>query len=234
MRVARRTNYDRKIRCYDCNEHVYDIQEHRKTCEKSRKAKSAVGPKKKNKKSHSSEGTTDFYMLIDVSTSMTGARLANAKSSLLEIEGSMKDDDRIAVITFDTQAFFKLKPRPVEQIRRQQEMQPLMDRIFAKGATAIWDAIYMGVSQLRDKNKKTLMIVLTDGEDNSSKHTYAECLALVQGCPGVTLSIIHIDGVLNPNEQYKVMSQEGRGDYVLVEETEITITIRSVFKKFYV
>lgn len=176
--------------------------------------------------------TTDVYFLIDVSLSMLERRLADAKSTLVELERSFLEDDRIAIISFDTNAYFKLKPRPVGQIRKQQELEPLLNRIFARGCTAIWDAIYMEVSQLRDKNKKTLMIVLIDGEDNSSSHTYQQRLDLVNECPGVILNIIHINGNGPKNPQYKNICKK-RGKYKIIVETEIKITLTKVFRKYY-
>ncbi len=231
------SNYRSTIRsiveCYDCHLHVYDLKAHRANeCKKSRKAKSDINARvnKKTRTPSKADGI-DFYMLLDVSGSMVGGRLDAAKNTLREIStDTMSDSDRIAVVTFDSKAFFKLKPRPVGQIRRQQEMEPLLDRIFAQGQTALWDAIYMAMSQIRDKTKKTVMIVLTDGEDNSSTHTYQECLDLVQEWTNVSLSIIHINGV--DNAQYSAMAQHGRGDYAIINEIEIVTTVKSTLVKY--
>ena len=125
-----------------------------------------------------------------------------------------------------------MKPRPVGQIRRQKELPELLARIYAKGATAIWDAIWLSVEQLADKNRKTLMIALTDGEDNSSKHTFQQVQDLIDGYPNVQLSIIHIDGTGKHCLEYQQLCQ-GRGEYRVIAETEIVITIETVFRKYY-
>lgn len=66
--------------------------------------------------------TTDFFCLIDVSVSMSGAKLDACKEGITQIAALMKPNDRISLIAFDTSAFFKLRPRPVEEVMRKQEL----------------------------------------------------------------------------------------------------------------
>jgi Ca-activated chloride channel homolog len=43
------------------------------------------------------------------------------------------------------------------------------------GQTAIWDAVYMGLSKMKSaKNERKALILVTDGEDNSSRYTCSE------------------------------------------------------------
>ena len=90
---------------------------------------------------------------------------------------------------------------------------------------------------MSSKDRKSLIIVLTDGYDNSSKHSYQEVLNLVEEYPNVKLSIIHIDG-RNSNgsgnycDQYAHLCKN-RGDYTVIKETEIIITINNTFRKYY-
>lgn len=175
----------------------------------------------------------DFYYLIDISGSMFGDRLASAKKCARDIVGQMNPRDRMAIITFNTDAYFKLKPRPVDEILRRQELEPILDRIFASGATAIYDAIHLAISQLRDKNQKNVILVLTDGEDNSSKHTIVEVQGLMKEYPNVSLNIIHIDGKTKPCIDYQDLCQSYRGEYLVIEEKEIVVTVQYVFKKYY-
>lgn len=225
------------IKCYDCHRQVRDLASHRKECSKSRYTKSAINnsnntePRQKRPKK-SFKNTKDVFMLLDVSGSMAGSRLSNAKEMLTNIvDDNMKEKDRISIVTFDTNAYFKLKPRPVGQIRRQNELPSTLDRIFAKGMTAIWDAIYITITQIKNKERDVLVICLTDGEDNSSSHTYNEVLRLVDEHEKVTLNIIHVGDA--PIKEYEEICQRGRGDYCLIEETTIITETTRVFKKFY-
>lgn len=174
----------------------------------------------------------DFYFLLDVSGSMSGYPLETAKETAVELFNTMNESDRISIVTFDSKAFFKLKPRPVGQIRRQREMTPTLDRIFARGSTAIWDAIYMTVSQIRNKDNETIIIVLTDGEDNSSSHTYSEVKELVKGYPKIKLSIVHVGD--KECDQYKELVSIVEGKYKVITQDKIKETITLIFNIYYI
>lgn len=176
----------------------------------------------------------DFYFLLDVSGSMDGRRLRDAKETATDLFDRMHEDDRISIVTFDTEAFFKLKPRTVGQIRRQNELPHTLSRIYARGGTAIWDAIHMSLVQMKNRSIKTTMIVLTDGDDNSSTHSYAEVMDLVKGFPNVKLSIIHVtgDGRVE-SEEYKTLVEAMGGQYKTIREDQVKQTILCVFELYY-
>lgn len=223
--------FNSTMECYDCHQQVINLRDHRKVCPNSRYSKSVIDSENKiNKQVKDINNTTDFYMLLDVSSSMTGYRLNDAKNALKNIYDDMNESDRISIVSFDTKAFFKLKPRPVGQIRRQKEMPEILDRIFAQGLTAIWDAIYMTFNQIRDKLKKTIIIVLTDGEDNSSVHTFEEVSNLIKQYENISFNIIHINE--KPNLQYENLCKN-RGEYKIIPETKIVIEITKIFIKNY-
>ena len=50
-----------------------------------------------------------------------------------------------------------------------------------KGRTALYDAIYLGLEKMREaRNEKKALIVITDGEDNSSRYTFSEVKQFVK------------------------------------------------------
>lgn len=136
---------------------------------------------------------TDVYFVIDVSGSMGGVPLRKANESIKNIAAKLHDKDRISVVTFDGATFFKLKPRPVGQVLRQQELEKIFERIYAGNCTALWDAIYNVVTQIRNKNNNTKIIVLSDKEDNSSTHTLADVTNLLGQYPKVEMNILKIN-----------------------------------------
>jgi len=214
--------------CYGCHQQVLNLKEHKKVCAQS----SAESP------SHLVAGTRDVYFLIDVSGSMNGTKLQNAKNTITALYADMPENDRIAIVAFDDGAFFKLRPRAAGQIKRQDEMPSILGKMFAKGKTALYDAIWISVDQIRDKSRSTLIIVVTDGEDNSSKHSYHEVIDLVAKHENVTLNIIHITAEahglnIGSNLQYANLCAGAKGEYLVVEETEIVTTVTTVFKKYY-
>ena len=229
--MAASHHFKSTIECYDCHRHVRDLKAHRNECPNSRKTISSVfkDPAQKQEKHEKKKYTkdhTDHYFLLDVSGSMSGSRLTKAKDTLSSIVTELAEHDRLAIITFDNHAFFKLKPRAVGQIKRQTELPGILARIFAQGTTALYDAIDLAVTQIRDKEIRTIINVLTDGEDNASKTTLASVEALVAQYPKITLNIIHIGDVPNPPYQQLCI---GRGSYFLIQEVEIVIRLRAVF-----
>jgi uncharacterized protein with von Willebrand factor type A (vWA) domain len=140
---------------------------------------------------------------------MSGARLDSAKSAAKNISEIMKPNDRMSIVTFDSQAFFKLKPRPVEQIRRQNELPEILDKIFAQGSTALYDACCLILDQRRDITRKTIVILVTDGEDNSSKHSYEETLNLIKSSPNLVVCMVNISNLSPSNEKYKALCVNG-------------------------
>ena len=205
------------MECYDCHQQVTDLKNHRKICLRKDVVVMA-------------DNTKDVYFLIDVSGSMAGFKLDQSKETVTSIFSDMNEKDRLAIVAFDSGAFFKLRPRPVGQVRRQNELPELLSKMFAKGNTAIYDAIWISVEQIQDKNRSTLMIVITDGEDNSSKHTLAEVMKMISEYPKIQLDIVQIDSQRNPN--YEQLAQ-GRGSYSVIQEIEIQTTVKKIVTKYY-
>jgi Zinc knuckle/von Willebrand factor type A domain len=231
--------FQSQVRCYDCDEMVWDLDQHRVLCRTPFSKRKGRGKSTRNQiqptdaKLDDYIDTMDFYFLQDVSSSMAGKRESDAKETMMGLFDMMSGSDRISIVTFDTKAFFKLKPRPVEQIRRQDEMPGILARIFSRGMTAIWDAIYLTVQQIERKDRKTQILCLTDGYDNSSKHSYEETLALVAEYPNITLSIVHIDGSGNRIVQYEEICK-GRGEYLVIDDTQIKKEVTRIFRLYYV
>jgi len=244
------------VKCFDCQLQVSDLKSHRRECQKRPQAISSssqtlvVGDGQKtlfesktmiaktvqvSQVSTNSSPSKDVYVLLDVSGSMEGSKLNQAKEGLKEIHQFLREDDRLAIITFDSNAYFKLKPRPNGQVKRQNELPELLDRIFARGGTALYDAIWMGIEQMKDKSRPTLFVVLTDGEDNASQHKLDDILKLVDAHNEVTLDIVEIsaNSVSSSGVNYNLLAQRGRGNYTLIVETEVVTTLVKTVTKYF-
>jgi Mg-chelatase subunit ChlD len=244
------------IQCHDCGTRVVNLASHRINCEKSHrnrvklsitKSKPGASPRSSDisirlstplvqsllAKQQAMDDSQDVVFLLDVSGSMKGVRLASAKEALLKLSSELDGFDRLSVITFDNEAFQKLKPRAMRILRHQNELPQLMERIFAGGSTALYDAIIAGLEQIRDKQRRTSMIVLTDGADNASKNSLQSALDLLEQYPGVSLNIIRIDGTGEDSFVYQKLSEASKvtGSYVAIEETEIVTQVTRVFRR---
>lgn len=224
--------------CHDCGSFVPgSFKDHHKVCPNRRQKRGnshIVGAPVMLTQTNlrSMADAVDFYGLIDTSGSMNGQKLASAKSAFEKIFVKLWDGDRIAIIHFDDQAYWDLQPRAVGQIRRQNEMPGILGKIYTGNLTALYDAIWMAIEQIRDKNKRTMLIVLTDGQDNASKHSYAEILQLLAQYPNISLNIVHVDdnGVVDPC--YQNLCQN-RGTYAVIQPSFIEVEVVRVFTERY-
>jgi len=238
------------VQCYDCQLQVADLKAHRRDCKNrpqaiSSSSQTVVAGAVTETKTLTTKTVTvaqgvpspskDVYVLLDVSGSMDGSKLSQAKEGLKNIHEFLREDDRLAILTFDNNAYFKLKPRPNGQVKRQNELPELLDRIFARGGTALYDAIWMAIEQMKDKSRPTLFVVLTDGEDNASKHTLDDVLKLVEAHSQVTLDVVEIstNASSSSNVNYNLLAQRGRGNYSFIVETEVVTTLIKTVTKYF-
>ena len=79
---------------------------------------------------------------------------------------------------------------------------------------------------------RTALVVLTDGEDNSSKHSYQSVLDLVKEYANISLDIVHVANQACPTYQEICRN---RGTYTLLtNEVELEATLLLQFKLRYV
>ncbi len=112
---------------------------------------------------------------------------------VFDVSGSMKDKLKTAVqaaITFlkngspDDEYFlveFSDKPTGSAFTNDIAKLQQRFMFSKAKGRTALYDAVYMGLSQLEDSNNaKRALLLITDGEDNRSRYTFSNVKEFVK------------------------------------------------------
>jgi Ca-activated chloride channel family protein len=107
---------------------------------------------------------------------------------ILDISGSMKDKISTAVDaagTFlrtgnpDDEYFlmeFANKPQIATDFTTDiTKLQSKLIFTAAKGMTAMYDAVYLGLEKLKDgSNPKKALLLITDGEDNQSRYTFSQ------------------------------------------------------------
>ncbi len=110
-------------------------------------------------------------IIFDVSASMKdNSNIKKAKSAITRFLQSGNPEDEYFLITFNHQT-------NLAQSFTAESSAVQNDVAFQKpgGRTALYDAVYMGLDQVkRGKNEKKALILITDGEDNSSRYSPAE------------------------------------------------------------
>jgi len=117
------------------------------------------------------EAPVSIGIVFDVSASMKdNNNIQKAKNAITRFLQSVNPQDEAFLITFNERA--NLTQRFTDQIGT---LRSSMAQLKPSGNTAIYDAVYMGLDQIRrGKNEKKALVLITDGEDNSSRYTSVE------------------------------------------------------------
>jgi VWFA-related protein len=102
------------------------------------------------------------FLVLDASGSVTGDKLAQLHSALRTFVGKLRPEDEAALLTFDHEIRM-LMPRT----RNRDALVGAIDKVLPGGSTALFDALYAG-AQLATGRERALIVLFTDGEDNSS------------------------------------------------------------------
>ena len=131
-------------------------------------------------------------IIIDNSGSMRDKRAKVAAASMALVKASNPQDEDF-IVNFNDDAYldqsFTNDPKKLEAA---------LERIDSKGGTAMRDAISMSISYLKESGKKDkkVLLVVTDGNDNTSNETLEQLVREAQRSEILIYSI----GLLNEEE----------------------------------
>jgi len=115
-------------------------------------------------------------LIIDTSASMTDKRDRVASAALAMVKASNPQDE-VFIVNFNESAVLA-----EEFTNKIQDLEEALRHLEPKGETAMRDALLLGIEHLRTgahRDKKVLLVV-TDGEDNSSTGTQAHLVRVAQ------------------------------------------------------
>lgn len=114
----------------------------------------------------------DIMLVVDTSGSMEGDKLELTKAGIESFLQRILPDDRVGLITFDSEARVAVPPAALNDSRIT--LQTAVGDMRAQGKTAIFDALDLARQEM-DKLPKTeddrirAIVLLSDGADNSSR-----------------------------------------------------------------
>ena len=115
-------------------------------------------------------------LVIDNSASMRDKR-ERVAASALELMKASNPEDEVFVIHFNEE------PKLVQDFTSDvNQLERSLRKIDSAGETAMRDALHEGIEHLRSKGKKDkkVLLVVTDGEDNSSLETLQHLVRVAQ------------------------------------------------------
>jgi VWFA-related protein len=148
-------------------------------------------------------------LVVDDSGSM-GPERRDVIAPALAFARSSNPQDQMFVVYFNEKVSFGL-PGDIAFTDQVAQLQAALSRVAADGETALYDAIAVALEYLKTgKRDKKVLIVVSDGGDNASKHKLAEIATMV-GQPGPIIYTIGIFDDQDPDRNPGVLKRLAKG-----------------------
>ena len=123
----------------------------------------------------SEDAPVSIGVIFDMSGSMS-SKIERAREAVIEFFKTANPQDEFFMITFAD------KPEEVSDFTSSvEEIQGKLVYTVPKGRTALLDAIYLGISKMRQaKYQKKALLIISDGGDNHSRYTEGEIKSTVK------------------------------------------------------
>lgn len=124
-------------------------------------------------------------LAFDTSNSLAGEGLAALKAASLSFLESLRPQDEVALFTFAGEVQWRTRPTT-----DRTAMRRAIEEIKTSDGTSIVDALFAAVT-LPQSRARTLVVLFTDGEDNSSWLDWGQ----IQGVAERSNALIHVVGL---------------------------------------
>jgi len=152
-------------------------------------------------------------VIFDFSGSMAN-KISKAREAALQFFKTANPQDEFFLVSFNERA--ELTSAFTNSI---EDLQSRMMLTAPKGRTALLDAIYLGLSQMRGAhNGKRALLILSDGGDNHSRYNESDIKRLVKEADTQLYAI----GIFDPLGYRNRTPEELNGPSLLGEVTEMT------------
>jgi len=158
----------------------------------------------------SEDAPVSIGVIFDMSGSMA-SKIERAREAVIEFFKTANPQDEFFMITFSD------KPEEVSDFTSSvEDIQGKLVYTVPKGRTALLDAIYLGVSKMRQaKYQKKALLIISDGGDNHSRYTEGEIKSMVKEADAIVYAI----GIY---DHYFPTEEERLGPALLTEISELT------------
>ena len=152
-------------------------------------------------------------VIFDYSGSMSN-KAAKAREAAIQFFKTANPQDEFFLVSFNERA--ELTSSFTNSV---EDLQSRMLLSAPKGRTALLDAIYLGLSEMRGAhNAKRALLILSDGGDNHSRYNESDIKRLVKEADTQLYAI----GIFDPAGYRNRTLEEGNGPSLLGEGTELT------------
>ena len=142
-------------------------------------------------------------VLFDVSGSMSGEKIKNAREALSKFIQTSHNNDEYFLIGFNSRAQLLL-----DKTRDGNAVLDKLSFVQTRQNTALYDVCYLGVEKVqRGIHPKRALLLISDGQDNNSRYTFNELRRLLKESDVVLYGI----GILNGSDAGSSLGMEGQG-----------------------
>jgi Ca-activated chloride channel homolog len=128
-------------------------------------------------------------ILFDVSGSMGGDKIRKARTALQRFITSSHPSDEYFLIAFNSRAELLL-----DRTRDSDAVLQKLQLVKPSQNTALYDAVYLGLERVtRGSHQKRALLIISDGQDNSSRYNFGEVRRLMKESDVVTYAIGILD-----------------------------------------
>ncbi len=164
---------------------------------------------------------TNIILVCDTSGSMDGSPIENLKTAVSLFVSDKTDKENIGLVTFSSS---------VEEVygldSTVEELNAAASQIYASGGTNIYDAVIHAVSMLEaDQDAMNIIILMSDGEDNSYHSAESIHTNVVQPCLDKNIVLYSIGLGYSVDSAYLDSFASGTGgSYLYVSDSQTLAT----------
>ena len=158
----------------------------------------------------SEDAPISLGVIFDMSGSMN-SKIDRAREAVIEFFKTANPQDEFFLVTFSD------KPEELSDFTSSvDDIQGKLVYTIPKGRTALLDAIYLGVTKMRQaRYAKKALLIISDGGDNHSRYTEGEIRSMVKEAD----VLIYAIGIY---DHYSSTEEERLGPSLLSDVTELT------------
>lgn len=167
---------------------------------------------------------TNICIAIDKSQSMSGMALREAKNASIEFIRNIGRTDRVGIIAFsdDIVTLSDLS-------KDEAKLEAKINSISEGGDTSVYDAGIEAINKIKDEDAKKVVILLTDGSDNSSYSDSEELIQIANSNETVVYTIGL--GKVQDNVLSEIASRTGGQFYKAPSSVELSMIYEEIQKK---
>jgi VWFA-related protein len=123
-------------------------------------------------------------LAFDVSRSVAGSRLEHLRGAARSFLGGLRRDDRVALIAFNHELRLAAGPTAECEVARSA-----LNSLQAAGGTALFDAVYAGLTLADPRVGRPILLVFSDGENRLSWLTREQVLESLRRSEAVVYGV---------------------------------------------